>query len=848
MSSGVVSVRRERPFSGILVGVIVCSLVLGHVKIAQGTDVNPSDGIVRGVWRIVDSPFHVKRDIAVPTDESLTIEPGVTVYFDGYYGLTVQGRLVASGTHGNRITFSWKDGGTDRDKWLGIYIYSTTRASSITYCVIMNAITAIGVYGSLNNVLTFNTIRYNTGGIFMVSAEGTTVTDNEIYENSDYGISLSQGCKRNEISRNTVYKIGRPLDGLMLSAADSRAGWLPALLPDAIYNVFSLRTDLPLSVEGTACIKVEALTTATPLWYFDAQGSWDLSGMIYINFYALRKYATGSGGSGFFQIWEGPRWRSWDTITWPGGTYLQPVLIRLNVWTSQSPAPPDTTKIDRLRFGVSGTQSGDTAWVDFVTSVGSVRGEGIRLTGSSGTVNVDNKIKDNTIRDCHFSGISLDHVENIEISGNLVYANCQKGYNLTGGGILLRQVNDRLLTYENKNVLISNNRLHTAYRSGTGIFIQNGTDVRITSNDIYLNSYAGIVAAPGANLIQAHYNDIRNNGKAQAIDDGTTNRWDDASRGNYWSDYTGSDRDNNGIGDSPYVLNGTKISKDNFPLMSPTLFIAKTYTSSTTLTSTRISTSYILTTTGIETTRTTVTTTLHVTSPSYIWTASTGTTSVMHDTLTTSTSTTVTTVTTSTSLATTSLTSSTTTTVTTTLVHTVTPRRCFIASAAYGSELVPEVQRLREFRDTAIISSFSGASFMRLFDSFYYSFSPSIANAVSSSPTLAGMVRVTLYPLIEILRFASVVGAVSELGVVAAGSTASALVGAVYGAPILIVSYMLGRLRRRGIFSGGSERFVRPARVLAGGRYWLLQLRNYSLTKKAVARALPRLHVARRPW
>jgi len=160
--------------------------------------------------------------------------------------------------------------------------------------------------------------------------------------------------------------------------------------------------------------------------------------------------------------------------------------------------------------------------------------------------------------------------------------------------------------------------------------------------------------------------------------------------------------------------------------------------------------------------------------------------------------------------------------VTTTLVQTVTPRRCFIASAAYGSELVPEVQRLREFRDTAVISSFSGASFMRLFDSFYYSFSPSIASVVSSSPTLAEMTRVALCPLIEILRLASAVGAVSELGVVAAGLTASALIGPVYGTPILIVSYVLGRLRRRGIFSGGSKRHVCSAnyivRVVQGER------------------------------
>lgn len=688
--------RREWLAIPILVGFIVSSIALTQVHVAYGTDVNPSDGIVRGIWRIVDSPFHVKRDIVVPADESLTIEPGVIVYFDGYYSLTVQGRLVASGTHGNRITFSWKDGGTDRNRWLGIYLYSATRASTITYCYIMNAKKAISVYGSFNNILTFNTIRYNSAGILISAAEGNTITDNEIYENTESAICLRQGSLRNEISRNTIYNIG------------------PLAAP---YN----------------------------------------------------------------------------------------------------------------------------------------RGDGIVFNSSlGGPMNKDNKIKDNTIYNCHFSAIKLDHVENLEISGNLLYANFQRGpsWNGTGGNIYLRKSNDTTLDYENKDIVINNNRLHSAAGNGSGIFIQSARNIRITYNDIYLNTFAGIVVGSKLGnvtvLCQINRNDIRNNRIYQAWDNGTTMAWDDGSRGNYWSDYTGIDRNNDGIGDAPHVLNGTKGSKDNFPLMSPTLFIAKTYTSSTTLTSTRISTSFILTTTGVETTRTTVTSTLRVTSPSYIWTVSTGTTSVMHDTSTTSTSTTVTAVTTSTSLTTTSVTSYTTTTATTTLVQTVTPRRCFIASAAYGSELVLEVQQLRKFRDTAVLSSLSGASFMRLFDRFYYSFSPSIANRVSSSPALAEMTRATLYPLIEILRFTSVIGAVSELGVIAAGLMASALIGAVYGTPIMAVSYLLGRLGQRRLLSSRRNQHVRPVEVLTNGRYRCPKLRNRSLVEKAVARALLWLQLAHR--
>ncbi len=41
--------------------------------------------------------------------------------------------------------------------------------------------------------------------------------------------------------------------------------------------------------------------------------------------------------------------------------------------------------------------------------------------------------------------------------------------------------------------------------------------------------------------------------------------WDDGREGNYWSDYTGTDANNDGIGDTPYVVD--ILNQDSFPLM-----------------------------------------------------------------------------------------------------------------------------------------------------------------------------------------------------------------------------------------------------------------------------------------
>ncbi len=60
--------------------------------------------------------------------------------------------------------------------------------------------------------------------------------------------------------------------------------------------------------------------------------------------------------------------------------------------------------------------------------------------------------------------------------------------------------------------------------------------------------------------------------------------------------------------------------------------------------------------------------------------------------------------------------------------------RCIIATAAYGSELAPQVQTLRNFRDAAILKTKAGSAFMIAFNTWYYSFSPQVANQIAHNP------------------------------------------------------------------------------------------------------------------
>ena len=76
---------------------------------------------------------------------------------------------------------------------------------------------------------------------------------------------------------------------------------------------------------------------------------------------------------------------------------------------------------------------------------------------------------------------------------------------------------------------------------------------------------------------------------------------------------------------------------------------------------------------------------------------------------------------------------------------------CLIATAAFGSEMAPQVQFLRELRDNTVLQTESGSAFMTGFNQFYYSFSPYIADYERENPTFKETVKLALTPLLASL-------------------------------------------------------------------------------------------------
>lgn len=121
---------------------------------------------------------------------------------------------------------------------------------------------------------------------------------------------------------------------------------------------------------------------------------------------------------------------------------------------------------------------------------------------------------------------------------------------------------------------------------------------------------------------------------------------------------------------------------------------------------------------------------------------------------------------------------------------------CLIATAAYGSELAPQVQQLREFRDVIVLNTESGTAFMTTFNQIYYSFSPSVADFEREHPVFREAVKVAMTPMLSSLSILEHVDIDSEQEMLGYGISLILLnIGMYAGIPIfgILKLYQLKR-------------------------------------------------------
>jgi len=214
--------------------------------------------------------------------------------------------------------------------------------------------------------------------------------------------------------------------------------------------------------------------------------------------------------------------------------------------------------------------------IENISSIGGTSGIEI-YAGGMGiyTNNSENvSISQNIIRKIYYNNIYFKSTKNSKVIGNSLIANgrwCQPVFLVSSKNNVIGW-NDVLglpkmneggvgLLYSDHNVICYNN---ISQNDWCGISIRESNYNIVKANNIIKHSWWGIMITNSHN-VTVYLNNFIDNTIPFYLKSVKNITWSYRNLGNFWSDYNGSDRNKDGIGDTPYVYDGKEI--DRYPLM-----------------------------------------------------------------------------------------------------------------------------------------------------------------------------------------------------------------------------------------------------------------------------------------
>ena len=197
-----------------------------------------------------------------------------------------------------------------------------------------------------------------------------------------------------------------------------------------------------------------------------------------------------------------------------------------------------------------------------------------RFTGSFDGVGVqtssNNTISNNVATDNSY-GIRIYLSSNNRISGNTVSFSAYDGIRVDTSSNNVISNNSILNNYDGLGLYTSSNNLVTGnVVSGNwdGIALSTSTNNTVTRNSIVSNIRGILLAHTSINNI-FYFNNLDNKPQVDSQPPAAVfpNSWVFKDKGNYWSDYNGTDANTDGVGDTPYRID--QYNLDQKPLMGP---------------------------------------------------------------------------------------------------------------------------------------------------------------------------------------------------------------------------------------------------------------------------------------
>jgi hypothetical protein len=221
---------------------IFCSLTAGCSKsesIVETASLQYEEigGHLNSILALTGSPYRVTSTILVDSSSTLTIEPGVRLYFEDSTQLIVRGKLSCIGNSINRILMTSKN-----SSWRGVQIIGANIQSTLQFVVIENVDLTL-TYDTIRNgaveitnaniVISHSILRNNksnNGGALSLEQSQSIITNNLFINNYavGFGGAVLSFSSSNKIINNTFYH----------NSSNNYAGGLLLLAPviDSVQN------------------------------------------------------------------------------------------------------------------------------------------------------------------------------------------------------------------------------------------------------------------------------------------------------------------------------------------------------------------------------------------------------------------------------------------------------------------------------------------------------------------------------------------------------------------------------------------------------------------------------------